>query len=294
MWDNLSDLNKVRLFKLYRRSNYDLMRDFIAGECFMSVEVLVTTMNQCDHLLIEKMNIKTDAIIGNQCDFDSIDRFQKNGHKYIYINCNERGVGQNRNNSLIRASADICLFADDDMVFYDGYEKIAEKTFIDIPEADVIIFNINEDKAERYRITKTSRVHWYNYLRYGMARVAIRLNSVRMNNIFFNQMFGGGCKYMHGEDNIFLNNCLKCGLKIYAVPYVLAKLKNDRPSTWNKGYDDKYLNDQGMLYYVLSKKWWRLLCMQDAIRRAKKHYKVSIVEAYKLMINSVIEHKKHQ
>lgn len=259
----------------------------------MSVEVLVAAMNQYDHLLIDKMNIKTDAIVGNQCSFDSIERFQKNGHKYIYINCNEQGVGQNRNNSLIRASADICLFADDDMVFYDGYEKIVEKTFIDIPEADVIIFNINEDKKERYSITKTSRVRWYNYLRYGIARVAIRLNSVRMNNIFFNQMFGGGCKYMHGEDNIFLNNCLKCGLKIYAVPYVLAELKNDRPSTWNRGYNDKYLNDQGVLYYVLSKKWWRLLCMQDAIRRAKKHYKISIIESYKIMVNSVIEYKKY-
>lgn len=80
------------------------------------VQVLVASMNQTDHSLLEKMNISTSAIVGNQCNYDSVERFEWNGNECLYLNFNERGVGLNRNNTLMRATGDICLFADDDMV----------------------------------------------------------------------------------------------------------------------------------------------------------------------------------
>lgn len=43
----------------------------------LKVEVLVATMDQKDDSLVKKMNIQTDAIIGNQCDFNRIEK--KNG-----------------------------------------------------------------------------------------------------------------------------------------------------------------------------------------------------------------------
>ena len=52
----------------------------------MSVQVLVAAMGQEDHSLIKKMNLKTDAIIGNQCDKNSIERFEENGNKFCYLN----------------------------------------------------------------------------------------------------------------------------------------------------------------------------------------------------------------
>ena len=46
----------------------------------MRVQVLVSTMHQTDHSLLEKMNIQTDAIIVNQCDENKIEEFKYNGH----------------------------------------------------------------------------------------------------------------------------------------------------------------------------------------------------------------------
>ena len=43
-------------------------------------------------------------------------------------------------NALMRADADICLFADDDMVYEDNYVEIIENAFRDNPYADVIVF----------------------------------------------------------------------------------------------------------------------------------------------------------
>ncbi len=248
----------------------------------MRVQVLVAAMNQDDHSLLEKMNIRSDAIIGNQCDRNEIEHFEWNGHRITYLNFAERGVGLNRNNSLMRADGDICLFADDDMRYLDTYVETVTEAFRRHPDADVIVFNLQEATPSRAVIQKDSRVSRLNFLRYGTARVAFRNDSVRRRGIFFNQCFGGGTAHCHGEDNLFLGACLREGLRIYAVPDYIAELTEERASSWNTGYDEKYIRDQGVLYRTLSRKHWRLLCLQDALRRHGK-YKMSWTRAYRLM-----------
>lgn len=249
----------------------------------MKIQVLVAAMNQKDLSLVDKMNIKTDAIVGNQCDHNSVEVHNIDGKHIMYLNFNEKGVGLNRNNALMRADADVCLFADDDMVYADNYVEIIERAFDESPDADVIIFNLIEKVPTRKVIKKKTRVGYLNYLRYGTARVAVRLQSIKRHGIYFNQCFGGGTEHCHGEDNLFLNNCLKNGLKIIAVPNYIATLTEERVSSWNKGYDEKYIKDQGVLYSTLSKRWWRLLCLQDAVRRHKS-YNRSFLDAYRLMV----------
>ena len=145
----------------------------------MKIQVLVAAMHQTDHSLIEKMHLSTDAIIANQCDRNEVETFTENGCKYTYLSFAERGVGLNRNNALMRADADICLFADDDMVYVDGYAEIITKAFEENPKADVLVFNLKEPKVTRYVIGKKTKVGYLNYLRYGTARVAVRLKSIK-------------------------------------------------------------------------------------------------------------------
>ena len=90
----------------------------------MKVQVLVATMNQINHSLLKKMNIQSDAIIGNQCSYNSVEEFDYCGYTIKYLNFDEVGVGLNRNNALMRASADYCLFADDDEILDNDYSKI--------------------------------------------------------------------------------------------------------------------------------------------------------------------------
>lgn len=251
----------------------------------MRIQVLVAAMNQRDHSLIKKMNIRTDAIVGNQCSFNSVEKFNVGEQQIQYLNFAERGVGLNRNNALMRADADVCLFADDDMVYEDNYVEIIENAFRENPYADVIVFNLREKVVTRKLIKKRSKVGCLNYLRYGTARVAVRLSSVKKHGIYFNQCFGGGTEHCHGEDNLFLNACLKNKLKIVAVPEYIATLTEERVSSWNNGYDEKYVRDQGVLFRTLSRRWWRLLCLQDALRRHKS-YNMGFYKAFMLMIQT--------
>lgn len=248
----------------------------------MRVQVLVAAMHQEDRCLLEKMNIQSDVIVANQCDRNGVETFEWNGHAVRYLNYAERGVGLNRNNALMRADGEILLFADDDMRYCDGYPKLVEKAFTDHPEADVLVFNLLERKPTRYIIPKYTRIRFYNFLRYGTARVAVRGDAVRKHGVFFNLSFGGGTEHCHGEDNLFLSTCLQKGLRVYAVPAYIAELTEERESSWNKGYDEKYLRDQGVLYRVMSRRWWKLLCLQDAVRH-RRAYNRSWVEAYRLM-----------
>lgn len=246
------------------------------------VQVLVATMNQLDHSLVEKMNIQSDAIIGNQCSVDWIDRYVDEGKEIIYLNFNERGVGLNRNNAWMRATGEICLFADDDITYIKDYATIIEKCFDDIPQADVIVFNLQEPDTNRYVIRRTHRVRYYNCMRYGAVRIAVRTRRVREQGVFFNLCFGGGTEHSCGEDTLFLIDCLKRGLKVYAVPVTLLKLKEARESTWFKGYTDEFFYDKGFLYGIISKRWRKMLCLQDAVRHKKK-YKRPWREIYRLM-----------
>lgn len=250
----------------------------------MKVQVLVAAMHQSDHSLLEKMNIQSDAIVGNQCDRNSVEEFTWNGHNIRYLNFAERGLALNRNNALMRADGDICLLADDDMVYEDGYVKKVTEAFKAYPDADVLIFNIVEPVPNRCVIRKAGRVNYLNYLRYGSVRIAFKLQSVKENAIFFNQCFGAGTDRGFGEDNLFLTACLRNKLKIYAIPMHIAALTEERESTWFKGYDEKYLRNKGLLFKAVSRKWSRLLCLQDAIRHHKSYEGRSVFAAYKAMI----------
>lgn len=251
----------------------------------MKVEVLVATMHQKDHSIVEKMNIRTDSVIANQCDKSSYQEFISEYGTSKIVSTNTKGVGVNRNFALLYATKEIILFADDDLKYEDSYDKLILEAFKNNPHADVIIFNLN--CAKRTKIKKTTRVKWYNYMRYGAVRIAMKLDSQRKANIWFTTLFGGGAKHGSGEDTLFLHDCLAKGLKVYAVPTTIATLTEERPSTWFNGYNEKYFYDKGALYASVSKRWAKLLCLQDLLRHKKIWKELGFVVAYKEMLKGI-------
>ena len=239
----------------------------------MDIQTLVVTTGQDDLSLLEKMAIQTDAIVGNQCDRDEILRCRYGKGELLWLSLKERGVGLNRNTVFMRASADICVFADDDMVFHAGYPAVVRELFGKYPEADVILFDLEEAHPRRKKITKVTKVGRSNYGRYGAARLALRRERVQMAGVSFHLLFGGGAKYGSGEDSIFLHDCIKKGLKVLAVPVAIATLHDDRPSTWFRGYGEKFYFDKGVLYAQIY--GWRapMIALYNCLRHGKGRYK---------------------
>ena len=258
------------------------------------VQVLIATMHQNDRSLLDKMNIQTDAVVGNQCDRNEVERFEYNGNTVDWLSFAERGVGLNRNNALMRAKADYCLFADDDMLFRDGYEQTVLEAFEKNPKADVLIFNIEEEgETTRRSNDKVKKIGLLSYMNYGAARLVIKRSAVSYGGVSFNLNFGGGTPHSCGEDTLFLRDCLRAGLKMYAVPYTVAKLTESRESSWFKGYTEKYFYDKGVVLGIAHPVLGRLFALYLALRHgeyvAESEY--SRKQILKFMLNG-IKHKK--
>ena len=250
----------------------------------MDLQVLVATMYQDDYSLLEKMNIDSDAIIANQCDRNEMKRIDYNGHDIKILSFAERGVGLNRNNALMRATSEICLLADDDIVLKSNYSEIILDSFNKNPEAEVIIYNLEEEVPKRFIIKEKMKIGYLNYMRFGAARIAFRRKSITKHGISFNLHFGGGTEYSAGEDTLFLKDCVKNKLKIIALPIGIGKIQEDRPSTWFEGYNEKYFIDRGALFAAISRRWAKLLCLQFILRHHKlTNTEVEINKAFRLM-----------
>jgi len=257
----------------------------------MKLEVLVATMHQNDHSILEKMNIQTDAVIVNQCDRNEFEEIKYKGNSIRFLSLAERGVGLSRNTALMRAKADICLFADDDVSYKDGYKEIIVNEFVNNPKADIIIFNVPSTHEERGKriITKSKKLQFHNCFRFGTYQIAIKLASIRKANIHFSLLFGGGAKYSSGEDSLFLKDCLNNGLALYSSPKSIGSVSH-KESTWFKGYTEKYFIDKGVLYACLSRRWVRLLCLQFVLRHRRMFEKDRTwKEAFELMLKGTRE-----
>ena len=253
------------------------------------LQVLVATMHQKDLSIVEKMNIRCDAVIANQADRNEF--LIDDGVKMITTNT--RGVGLNRNIALLAADAEILLFADDDVVYYDDMPEAVIGAFRENPQADAIFFgldiNRNGQITERRRLCK-KRLHIWNAMRFGTVRVAVKREALLRGNITFNQNFGGGCRFSSGEDSLFLKACFDAGLRVYAHEYVLGTCAKDT-STWFVGHNEKYFYDKGVLMRYLFPRIPRLMAVYFAIS-FKRQTELSVSRRLGLMLFGVRGGKK--
>ena len=214
------------------------------------VQVLVACMNQKDDSLYKIMNLQTDVILANQCDEYSYRLYtEEDGKKVELISTADRGVGKNRNKALMNASGKYLLCSDQDMIYVDGYETIILEAFKRCPRADIIVFNLeylNRFTPARQEKAKFKRVHLWNCMRYGTARVAMRKGAIDKACLSFSTLFGGGAPYSSGEDSLFIREAFRKGLKMYSSPIVIAQVKQEE-SSWFHGYTDKFFIDKGVL-----------------------------------------------
>ena len=213
------------------------------------VQVVMAAMNQTDFSLVKKLNISCDAVVANQADNEAVWEMNTPDKCTKLVTTKTRGVGKNRNIGIANATGEILLFADDDLKYNDDMPDRVAQAFDELKSADVIIFGTFFSKGgEIYErvYCKTGKLSRFRSMRYGTYAVAIRNDSLKRAGLSFNENFGGGCIYCHGEDSDFIYNCYKRGLSVYTYDYVLGTASKDN-SSWFCGYNEKYFYDTGAL-----------------------------------------------
>lgn len=213
----------------------------------MNLDVLLSTMHQNDWSIVEKSNIKTSAVIVNQCDLDDYEEKAYSFGTIKMISTLERGLSRSRNMALANSTADICVLCDDDIVFHDDYAEKIINAFTELPNADVIVFNIiskNTDKRAQEKLFKSIK-RIPSYKSYSSVHIAFRRASIVDKNIYFDIDFGAGSgKYSFAEDSLFFSKLHNNGLKSYVYPAIIADLYT-LSSTWFSGFNKKYFYDTG-------------------------------------------------
>ena len=248
------------------------------------LQVLVATMHQKDLSLVEKMNIRCDAVIANQADKNEI----LTEDNVTMITTKTRGVGLNRNIALLAADAEILLFADDDVMYHDDMTEKVVAAFAENPQADVIIFGMNitrNGQITERRTLRNKRLWVWNSMRFGTYRIAAKREKLLQHNITFNQNFGGGCPFSSGEDSLFLKACFDAGLRVYGHEYVLGTCAKDT-STWFVGFNEKYFYDKGVLMRYLFPRVPHLMALYFGIR-FKRKTDLSAMKRVKMMLHGV-------
>ena len=107
----------------------------------MTLELLISTMHQDDHALLERMQVQSDAVVVNQCDREGETILEHRGYRVVWIDTRERGLSRSRNMALAHATAELCMLADDDMIYRPGYAETVQAAFGRL-DAELIRFRV--------------------------------------------------------------------------------------------------------------------------------------------------------
>ena len=114
-----------------------------------SFAILLSCMCEKNKEIIKRSNILSDCVIINQCDEDKKEQVKiENNKTCLWINSKERGLSRSRNMAMQNSSADICLIADNDEIFDNDMEKNILNAYKEIPQADIIVFNLYNKKKK--------------------------------------------------------------------------------------------------------------------------------------------------
>lgn len=235
----------------------------------MTLQVLLSAMHLADESYLDTLHVVSDAVVINQCDRTvrrDVSRSVAGRTQHVrYIESTQRGLSVSRNMAIRNAQADICILCDNDVEYVDGYEEMILSAFEENPEADLIVFYIRRKEKPQPNYPKKRWMNYLSVLKIFSPEIAFLRKSVE--GIGFNESFGAGSgKYLMGEENIFLYDCLKAGKKILYMPVMIATLREEE-STWFHGYDKAFFVSRGAGYAAMSRFFSYVLIWQFALRK---------------------------
>lgn len=254
----------------------------------MNIEHIVSTMFQDNMGFIHNMGCHTDVLIVNQAFDNRFDQEEYHGKKNRMITVPDRGLSNSRNLLLKNMTGDIAILGDDDLLYLDGYlEKITE-AYQEHPDADIIAFSFTQSLTQNTRRQfKTARkLNIFTISKVASVELTFRTKSVLDSNLSFSPLLGLGAKYGACEENAFLADALRSGLKIWYVPETICYLCPDPPERvkWQQGFNKDYFIKRGACFYRIYKNLFVLFSI--AFLLMKKHslfHEVPLLSAWKWM-----------
>jgi len=206
----------------------------------MTFQVLLSCMHADGAEMIRRSGLQdVPTLVINQSEVSQQSTVTSGIH--TLIESPMRGLSVSRNLAIDNAQADVCLLCDDDEVFRRGLEKTVLDAYETYPDADLIIFKM-ENRPTKLG-SRPKKLGKYELLRVSSWQISFKLSAVK-GKIRFDTKLGAGTGNGAGEENKFLLDCYKNGLRIYYVPVPIASVAQAQ-STWFSGFDKRFFFDRG-------------------------------------------------
>ncbi len=163
-----------------------------------------------------------DIIIVNQTDEDKL--LSSDLPNIKVINSFERGSPASRNLAIRNATADVCLMADDDIIYQPHLRLKIEEGYLKFPDAAMISFQAINEHGESLADYFPEGLHNKKSLKkiYTIV-ISFKREVFKTDQVYFNHYFGVGSVFKGETEYAFLRNAFDKRLKMVHLAQVIVQ-----------------------------------------------------------------------
>lgn len=188
----------------------------------MTLQILISTMFRENLDFLKPMFSKNtledfDIIIVNQTTKGK--ELTSNKPNIKVVNSYQRGLPLSRNLAIKHATAEVCLIADDDIVYLPKLKTIIERAYATYKNADMISFQAVDERGGLFDNYTKDSIHNAKTLKRNCSiTLSFNRKSFVAQKVYFNKFFGLGSVFKGEDEYVFLMNAFNKGLKMYHCP----------------------------------------------------------------------------
>lgn len=265
----------------------------------MEFEILLSTQHRTSLDFLNPMFAKASLKNANILIVNQTDRGNElvsNQANVRVINSYEKGSPLSRNLAIENAKGEICLFADDDIIYFENYLNTILDTYNDNPEADLITFEaVDNDNVRYMKYAKEGRYDGKEFY-VNTYVISFKREAVQKSKTLFNPLFGVGSVFPGSTEFFFMQKAFKNGLNMFHKEVFLVK-HPDVSSGKKQGSDGAVFSKTARYYYLMGNKslFWLVKYILFLIRHkyikpndAYKKFKVGVsaIKTYKQLVKA--------
>ncbi len=207
------------------------------------------------------------------------------------IKFNEHGLSKSRNKAIRNARGDILLFSDDDIHYEPNIYNTITIAYKTIPDAEIITFKAYTKGKKPFK-NYPNQVHKHNIrtaMKVSSWEITCNVSKIRNSNLEFNELFGLGSIFPSAEENLFIIDALKNGLKVYFYPEFIVVHPEEETSSHN--FSQKVIESKGAFLYEVFNKSSYFISFFFTLKKYKKS-NYSLFKFYKTMIRGIKSYKE--
>ncbi len=210
--------------------------------------ILINKRPDVKYLIVHQLTHSSYKILPNE--------LKRTDVKIYYLEGS--GLSKSRNLAISKTIAEIAIIADDDVSYCDKYFDDVIEVYKNNPPMDVVCFKINTtDSESEYKnypeLNHDLSISIPHYV--SSIEITFKPERIRGKGIQFDTRFGLGSKFLPaGEEDIFINDCIKNDLEVHYFPYYIVNHTYQSSGKSRKGNSKKAAHIKGGLYCKLYEK----------------------------------------